>query len=260
MTFETTNTGVWAGGPILRNKLFAFGSFEKQDDTRPLSTFRANAGGEPAAGNVTRVLASDLNAISALLSDELRLRHRGLRGYQQADAGQAVPRQGRLQPEQQQQNQLPLQPSRFEHGRPAVDLGVARYRPQFGDQHDVPRLPTVELLDPRGLSVRHRRVERDHRQHDFEQPDHRLHHQRREPWGHWRALSVHRHPGRVERGVHVGRQRAVHAEQRAALQHLPVAGQFHQVHQPPLVHVWREPREVQLRERVLPGQAERLRL
>jgi hypothetical protein len=66
--FETTNTGVWAGGPIVKNKLFAFGSFEKQDDTRPLSTFVANAGGQPAAGNVTRVLASDLNAISTLLS------------------------------------------------------------------------------------------------------------------------------------------------------------------------------------------------
>ena len=37
--FNTSNTGVWAGGPILKNKLFAFGSFEKQDDTRPLSTF-----------------------------------------------------------------------------------------------------------------------------------------------------------------------------------------------------------------------------
>ena len=67
--FETSNTGVWAGGPIIRNKLFAFGSFENQSDTRPLSTFVANAGGQAAAGNVTRVLASDLNRISALLSN-----------------------------------------------------------------------------------------------------------------------------------------------------------------------------------------------
>ncbi|HEY6615836.1 MAG TPA: carboxypeptidase regulatory-like domain-containing protein, partial [Vicinamibacterales bacterium] len=44
--FETTNTGFWAGGPILKNQLFAFGSFEKQDDTRPLSTFVANTGGQ----------------------------------------------------------------------------------------------------------------------------------------------------------------------------------------------------------------------
>ena len=66
--FNTSNTGVWAGGPILKNKLFAFGSFEKQDDTRPLSTFVANTGGQTAGGNITRVLASDLNAISALLN------------------------------------------------------------------------------------------------------------------------------------------------------------------------------------------------
>jgi hypothetical protein len=66
--FETSNTGVWAGGPIIRNKLFAFGSFEDQSDTRPLSTFVANTGGQAAAGNVTRVLASDLNRISELLS------------------------------------------------------------------------------------------------------------------------------------------------------------------------------------------------
>ena len=58
---------MWAGGPILKNKLFAFGSFEKQDDTRPLSTFVANTGGQTAGGNVTRVLASDLNTISVLL-------------------------------------------------------------------------------------------------------------------------------------------------------------------------------------------------
>ena len=64
--FETSNTGVWAGGPIIRNKVFAFGSFEDQSDTRPLSTFVANTGGQAAAGNVTRVLASDLNRISRL--------------------------------------------------------------------------------------------------------------------------------------------------------------------------------------------------
>ncbi|MEO8075787.1 MAG: TonB-dependent receptor, partial [Acidobacteriota bacterium] len=68
--FNTHNTGAWLGGPIIRNTLFAFGSYEKQDDTRPLSTFRANTGGEAAAGSVTRVLATDLDTISALLSSK----------------------------------------------------------------------------------------------------------------------------------------------------------------------------------------------
>lgn len=66
-TFDTTNTGEWAGGPILRNKLFFFESFERQKDTRPLTTFVANPGGAPATGNTTRVLASDLNTLSSFL-------------------------------------------------------------------------------------------------------------------------------------------------------------------------------------------------
>jgi hypothetical protein len=65
--FSTYTTGGWLGGPIIKNKWFAFGSLEKQEDTRPLSTFRANKGGETVAGNVTRVLASDLTALSAYL-------------------------------------------------------------------------------------------------------------------------------------------------------------------------------------------------
>ena len=70
--FNTHNTGGWVGGPIIKNRLFAFGSFEKQDDTRPLTTFVANAGGQTAGGNTTRVLASDLNALSSFLSSKFQ--------------------------------------------------------------------------------------------------------------------------------------------------------------------------------------------
>src|SRR6266540_4303576 len=69
-TFNTKNTGVWAGGPIVKNRLFAFGSYESQEDTRPLSTFRANTGAETVGGNTTRVLASDLNTLSSFLSSK----------------------------------------------------------------------------------------------------------------------------------------------------------------------------------------------
>src|SRR5262249_4168479 len=58
-TFKTTNAGEWAGGPIVQNRLFFFESFESQKDQRPLNTYVANPGGVPAAGNTTRVLASD---------------------------------------------------------------------------------------------------------------------------------------------------------------------------------------------------------
>ncbi len=54
-TFKTTVGGVTAGGPIVKNKLFAFGAFEKQEDQRPLSTFTSNPGGAPVGGNTTRV-------------------------------------------------------------------------------------------------------------------------------------------------------------------------------------------------------------
>lgn len=71
-TFTTHNTGVWGGGPILKDKLFVFGSYENQDDTRPISTFRANLGGEAASGSVTRVLKTDMDAISSFLSSRFQ--------------------------------------------------------------------------------------------------------------------------------------------------------------------------------------------
>jgi outer membrane receptor protein involved in Fe transport len=71
-TFNFRDTGVWAGGPLIKNKLFAFGNYEDEKDERPLTTFRANRGGETVAGNTTRVLASDLSALSALLAQRFQ--------------------------------------------------------------------------------------------------------------------------------------------------------------------------------------------
>jgi hypothetical protein len=69
-TFDTTNTGEWVGGPIIKNRLFFFQSFENQSDKRPLTTYTSNPGGAPATGNTTRVLASDLTALSSFLSSK----------------------------------------------------------------------------------------------------------------------------------------------------------------------------------------------
>jgi hypothetical protein len=66
--FTTNTTGVWAGGPIVKNRLFAFGAYEKQSDTRPLTTFRSNPGGAAVTGNTTRVNNADLAALSQFLS------------------------------------------------------------------------------------------------------------------------------------------------------------------------------------------------
>ncbi|MDP3717855.1 MAG: carboxypeptidase regulatory-like domain-containing protein [Acidobacteriota bacterium] len=66
-TFSFKNYGGWAAGPIVENKLFFFGNAEKEETEGPGTTFRANAGGEAAVGSTTRVLASDLTALSSFL-------------------------------------------------------------------------------------------------------------------------------------------------------------------------------------------------
>ncbi|HEY0723904.1 MAG TPA: TonB-dependent receptor, partial [Pyrinomonadaceae bacterium] len=71
-TFTFRNTGVNAGGPIIKNRLFVFGNYENEKDQRPLHTFVANTGGQPVGGSVTRVLASDLDALSAYLKQNFK--------------------------------------------------------------------------------------------------------------------------------------------------------------------------------------------
>jgi len=66
-TFKYHDVGVALGGPIIKNRLFFFGSFENDGQTSPGTTFQANNGTQPVAGSVTRVLASDLDALSAYL-------------------------------------------------------------------------------------------------------------------------------------------------------------------------------------------------
>jgi len=66
-TFTFGNTGVWVGAPIVKNKLFVFGNYENEKKNAPLHTFTANTGGQTVAGSVSRVLASDLDTLSAYL-------------------------------------------------------------------------------------------------------------------------------------------------------------------------------------------------
>jgi hypothetical protein len=70
-TFNFRDTGVWAGGPIVRNKLFAFGNYEDESETRPLTTFRANTG-QAVGGSFTRVLASHLTTLSDFLQQNFQ--------------------------------------------------------------------------------------------------------------------------------------------------------------------------------------------
>jgi hypothetical protein len=65
--FDYKQYGFRLGGPIVKNKLFFFTSFEDERNVSPGTDFRANNGGENVEGNVTRVLASDLNELSSFL-------------------------------------------------------------------------------------------------------------------------------------------------------------------------------------------------
>jgi hypothetical protein len=69
-TFDFHNGGGWVSGPVVKNKLFFFGNIEDESVTQPGTTFRANKGGETAVGNTTRVLASDLDALSAFMKSK----------------------------------------------------------------------------------------------------------------------------------------------------------------------------------------------
>src|SRR5947208_3376618 len=67
-TFKYHDIGVALGGPIIRNRLFFFGSFEDDGQTLPGTTFLARSDPtQPVGRSLTRVLASDLDALSSYL-------------------------------------------------------------------------------------------------------------------------------------------------------------------------------------------------
>ncbi|GAB2802698.1 carboxypeptidase regulatory-like domain-containing protein [Rhabdobacter roseus] len=68
--FSKKITGFRVGAPIIKNKLFIFlnGEFENRTDPADQNNWVANRG--QGGDNVTRVLASDLDAVSALMRDK----------------------------------------------------------------------------------------------------------------------------------------------------------------------------------------------
>jgi outer membrane receptor protein involved in Fe transport len=80
-TFTYNMVGARLSGPIIRDKLFVFLSYEKDDQTLPGTTFLANTGTQPVGGNVTRVLASDLNTLSSFLSSNFGYNTGPYQGY-----------------------------------------------------------------------------------------------------------------------------------------------------------------------------------
>ncbi len=79
--FKYRQIGFRVGGPIIKDKLFFFANFEDEKTTEPGTTFRANNGGEAVGGNVTRVLASDLNQLSSFLRNNFGYETGPYQGY-----------------------------------------------------------------------------------------------------------------------------------------------------------------------------------
>ncbi len=80
-TFKYHDLGINVGGPIIPNKLFFFTSWEQDLNTQPGTTYLANTGTQPIQGNTTRVLASDLDALSTYLKTNFNYNTGPYQGY-----------------------------------------------------------------------------------------------------------------------------------------------------------------------------------
>ncbi len=83
-TFTFDQVGFRLGGPILKNKLFFFVSYETDENTSPATNFVANTGGQTVGGNITRVLASDLDALRTYLTNSFNYDPGIYQGYPSA--------------------------------------------------------------------------------------------------------------------------------------------------------------------------------
>jgi len=86
-TFNYNQVGFRVGGPIIKNKLFFFASFEDEKEARPGTTWKANSGTDPITGNVTRVLASDLDGLSSYLRSKFNYETGPYQGYDNLTVG-----------------------------------------------------------------------------------------------------------------------------------------------------------------------------
>lgn len=80
-TFKFTQPGGYISGPILRDKLFFFFDYERDALSQPATTYLANTGTQAITGNTTRVLASDLDALSTFLQQKFNYSTGPYAGY-----------------------------------------------------------------------------------------------------------------------------------------------------------------------------------
>jgi hypothetical protein len=90
-TFTYDQIGARLGGPIIRNKLFFFANYEKDNLEAPGTTFSANTGGQTVGGNITRVLASDLETLSNFVSSNFGYETGPYAGYSNTTPSTRLP-------------------------------------------------------------------------------------------------------------------------------------------------------------------------
>lgn len=79
--FDVKQFGGSLGGAIVKNKLFFFLNYEGERRTDPGTSFLANTGSNTGQSNVTRVLASDLDALSSFLQSKFNYTTGGYQNY-----------------------------------------------------------------------------------------------------------------------------------------------------------------------------------
>ena len=80
-TFDFAQVGARLGGPLIKDKLFFFTSYEEDKQTQPGILRTANPGGAAVTGNMTRVLASDMNNLSTFLREKFKYETGPYSGY-----------------------------------------------------------------------------------------------------------------------------------------------------------------------------------
>ena len=183
--------------------------------------------------------ASDLTALSSVPEDELQLRHGPVRQHPEDHAGQAVDAEGRLQRQQRQQGHLPLQPARLEQ---PTSTSRARRRSASAAPTGTTQLPDLRRTRTTRFSRTSSRASASGTRCSATMTNNLIvgYTTQDESRGADRQLFPFVDIGDgAGSAYHLVRQRAVHAVQPAPLQHVPAAGQLHEVREEPLAHLRR---------------------
>ena len=243
-TFTFRNTGGWASGPDPQEQVVRVRQLRGPARQAPAHDVPCQHGRrtDRRPGHACAGIGS--HRAQLVPPDQLRLRNRPVRRHLRRDAGQALPAAERLQHQQLEQGELPLQLPRLVQRFGTIRLHLSASRPH-AEQHRLHDLPELQLSDSREYPLGDRRVELGDRQQHGQLVPERLHDPGRKPGGARHNLPAGGHLRRRHQ-LHLVRRRAVHLPQRAGLQDVPGPGQLHQVHQPAHADVRRVCGEVPL--------------